>query len=89
MKVFDGRDLHQVERLIEEVATLKAELGRLADVLDVESERLDWLLFKLPGDEIRSIVGEMSDTSNVAEWRERLDVAINKPGGSLPLRKRL
>ena len=43
------------------------------DALD--TVRLDWLLWKLPGDAIRYVVGELADTADAAEFRAAIDAA--------------
>jgi hypothetical protein len=56
-----------------------AELRRLHaenEALRRDSERLDWLLWKLPGDALRYVVGELSDTSSDAEFRAAIDAAM-------------
>lgn len=58
-----------------EVEALREEIGRLLDSREREGDRLDWLLARLPGDVIRDLVGEMSCTSDVGEWRDRIDKA--------------
>lgn len=51
----------------------RAEAERDAAIKD--AERLDWLLWKLPGDAIRYCVGYIADTSNGAEFRAAIDAA--------------
>ena len=41
-----------------------------------DAERLDWLLWKLPGASLRYVVGELADTSDAAEFRAAIDAAI-------------
>jgi hypothetical protein len=57
------------------IEALREEIGRLLDSREREGDRLDWLLARLPGDVIRDLVGEMSCTSDVGEWRDRIDKA--------------
>ena len=52
----------------EEIMRLQASRSR-------EGDRLDWLLVRLPGNVIRELVGDLSCTSDVAEWREKIDKA--------------
>ncbi len=40
-----------------------------------DAARLDWLLWKLPGDSLRYVVGDLSDTSDAAEFRAAIDAA--------------
>ena len=44
--------------------------------LSDDTERLDWLLWKLPGDALRYVVGELADTSCGAEFRAAIDAAM-------------
>lgn len=60
--------------------SLFAEIERLQASRGAEGDRLDWLLCKLPGNVLRDLVGELSDTSDVAEWR----AAIDRAAGFLP-----
>jgi hypothetical protein len=78
----DGRPEHttnwQHMLTAEEAA---AELRRLeaeCEQLRADAARLDWLLWKLPGDAIRHCVGEISDTSDGAEFRAAIDGAMNR-----------
>lgn len=48
--------------------------------LEAEASRLDFLLRRLPGSAIRAVVGDMSDTGNPAEWRAKLDAAMDRKG---------
>lgn len=59
-----------------EINELCDEIIRLRDSREREGDRLDWLLFKLSGDAIRAAVGELSSTSDVAEWRAAIDKAM-------------
>ncbi len=49
--------------------------------LSDDTERLEWLLWKLPGDALRYVVGELSDTSSGAEFRAAIDAALAAQGG--------
>lgn len=52
--------------------------------LSDDTERLEWLLWKLPGDALRHVVGELADTSSGAEFRAAIDAAMaasSKQGG--------
>ena len=49
--------------------------------LSDDAERLEWLLWKLPGDALRYAVGELADTSSGAEFRAAIDAAIAAQGG--------
>ena len=51
-----------------------------------DAERLDWLLWKLPGDAIRHCVGELSDTADRAEFRAAIDAMIWRTGSPDALR---
>lgn len=60
---------------------IAAELRRLhaeCEALRADAGRLDWLLWKLPGDALRYCVGELSDTSDGAEFRAAVDAAMAK-----------
>ena len=61
------------------VDSLCVEIDRLADSRSHEGDRLDWLMAKLPGDVTRALIGEMSDTGDPAEWREKIDAAAGFP----------
>ena len=50
---------------------LEAEVAGLRE----DAERLDFLLHKLPGDSLRYVLGELSDTSDEAEFRAAIDAA--------------
>ena len=58
-----------------EIEVLREEIERLRDSREREGDRLDWLLARLPESVIRDLVGEMSCTSDVGEWRDRIDKA--------------
>ena len=45
--------------------------------LSDDTERLNWLLWKLPGDALRYVVGELADTSSGAEFRAAIDAAMS------------
>lgn len=62
--------------LIAEIEGLQAEIVRLLESREREGDRLDWLLWRIKGDELRRLVGEMSCTSDVAEWRDKIDSAM-------------
>lgn len=51
--------------------------ARLSD----DTERLEWLLWKLPGDALRYVVGELADTSSGSEFRAAIDAALAAQGG--------
>ena len=59
--------------------SLFAEIERLQASRSAEGDRLDWLLCKLPGNVLRDLVGELSDTGDVAEWRAAIDRAAGFP----------
>lgn len=61
--------------VIAEIEGLQAEIVRLLESRERESARLDWLLGRIKGDELRRLVGEMSCTSDAAEWRDKIDSA--------------
>ena len=44
--------------------------------LSDDTERLEWLLWKLPGDALRYVVGDLADTSSGAEFRAAIDAAM-------------
>ena len=48
--------------------------------LSDDTERLEWLLWKLPGDALRYVVGELADTSSGAEFRAAIDAAMAAQG---------
>lgn len=48
-----------------------------------DTERLEWLLWKLPGDALRYVVGELADTSSGSEFRAAIDAAIAAQGGKV------
>ena len=50
--------------------------------LSDDTERLEWLLRKLPGDALRYVVGELADTSSGAEFRAAIDAALAAQGVS-------
>lgn len=54
---------------------LYSEVQRLQASRDAEGDRLDWLLSKLPGNVLRDLVGELSDTGDVAGFRGAIDRA--------------
>lgn len=54
---------------------LYAEVQRLQASRDAEGDRLDWLLSKLPGNVLRDLVGDLSNTGDVAEFRGAIDRA--------------
>jgi hypothetical protein len=53
--------------------------GRLLKVeglqhkMDAESARLDWLMRNLSGAVLREMLGEMTDTGDIDEFRSRID----------------
>lgn len=57
---------------------LKCEICRLLDSREREGDRLDWILARISGIELRRLVGEMSSTSDVGEWREKIDKAMGR-----------
>lgn len=69
------------------VAGMVADSAGGADKRDArDAERLDWLLWKLPGDAIRHCVGELSDTADRAEFRAAIDAMIWRTGSPDALR---
>mgnify|MGYP002359861855 FL=1 len=60
-----------IDRQNNVVAPLRAEVAGLRE----DAERLDFLLHKLPGDSLRYVLGELSDTSDEAEFRAAIDAA--------------
>ena len=68
-----GRHQEDTEQQIETIVQEKdAEIERLKR----DSDRLEWLLWKLPGDALRYCVGEISDTSDTDEFRDKIDAAL-------------
>ena len=53
-----------------------------AESVGRDAERLDWLLWKLPGDALRHVVGEIADTSDGQEFRAAIDAAMASNGGN-------
>ena len=51
--------------------------------LSDDTERMEWLLWKLPGDALRYVVGELADTSSGAEFRAAIDAALAAQGGKV------
>ena len=49
--------------------------------LSDDTKRLNWLLWKLPGDALRYVVGELADTSSGSEFRAAIDAALAAQGG--------
>ena len=79
--VRDGAETRAtMEEAAGEIERLREEVGRLLDSREAEGDRLDWLLVRLPGNVIRDLVGVMSDTRDVGEWR----VLIDKAAGFKP-----
>lgn len=52
-----------------------------AAVDETDTRRLDWLLWKLPGDAIRHCVGEIADTADGDEFRAAIDARIDALAG--------
>ena len=48
--------------------------------LSDDNDRLNWLLWKLPGDALRYVVGDIADTSSGAEFRAAIDAAMAAQG---------
>jgi len=69
---FSGADLDEAAFVAyrERASRGQAPAGVLED-----AARLDWLLWKLPGDSLRYVVGDLSDTSDAAEFRAAIDAA--------------
>lgn len=55
--------------------------AREIEGLRKDAERLDWLLWKLPGDALRHVVGALDDTADAAEFRAAIDAAKGAPHG--------
>ena len=53
----------------------KVATAQAAESVRRDAERLDWLLWKLPGDALRHVVGEIADTSDGQEFRAAIDAA--------------
>lgn len=62
-----------VAYLLRECASTQADDARDAK----DAQRLDWLLWKLPGDALRYCLGELSDTSDGVEFRSAIDAAMD------------
>ena len=72
----DGAEtMATMEEAADEIERSREEIGRLLDSREREGDRLDWLLARLPGSVIRDLVGVMSDTRDVGEWRALIDKA--------------
>ena len=80
-------DLHDTLQMAEhetvtEALALLAKWGTpqpvVREPLSDDTERLEWLLWKLPGDALRYVVGELADTSSGSEFRAAIDAAIKK-----------
>ncbi len=41
-----------------------------------DTQRLEWLIRHFPGDAARALVGEMSDTGSLDEWRQKIDARM-------------
>ena len=61
---------------------LQADMAIRAPLSD-DTDRLNWLLWELPGDALRYVVGELADTSSGAEFRAAIDAAIAAQGGKV------
>lgn len=48
--------------------------------LERDAQRRDYLLRSMSGAYIRMIVGEMSDTADIEEFRQLIDAAMNRDG---------
>ena len=70
--------------VVEQVKAEADKLGRpvlaAPAPLSDDTERLEWLLWKLPGDALRYVVGELADTSSGAEFRAAIDAAMAAQG---------
>ena len=53
---------------------LRAENARLMAHED-DTDRLDWIVRAIPGNLARSLVGDMSWTGDLDEWRTKIDIA--------------
>jgi len=72
----EGKEISAtMEEAADEIERLREEIRRLLDSREREGDRLDWLLARLPGSVIRDLVGVMSDTRDVGEWRDLIDKA--------------
>ena len=73
------RYTNEGQGLLDAHVALREALNQTSqDVEDVV--RLDWLLWKLPGDALRYVVNKLSDTSDAAEFRASIDAARTKGG---------
>lgn len=61
--------------LLRQLSAERDQLRAGVERLRADAERLDWLLWRLPGDAIRYCVGELSDTSDGDEFRAAIDRA--------------
>ena len=76
------RYTNEGQGLLDAHVALREALNQTSqDAEDTEdTARLDWLLWKLPGDALRYVVGELSDTSDAAVFRASIDAARTKGG---------
>ena len=71
---FGQRYTNEGQGLLDAHVALREALDQTSQDAE-DTARLDWLLWKLPGDALRYVVGELSDTSDAAEFRASIDAA--------------
>ena len=76
---FGQRYTNEGQGLLEAHVALREALDQTSQDAE-DAARLDWLLWKLPGDALRYVVGELSDTSDAAVFRASIDAARTKGG---------
>ena len=76
---FGQRYTNEGQGLLEAHVALREALDQTSQDAE-DTARLDWLLWKLPGDALRYVVGELSDTSDAAVFRASIDAARTKGG---------
>lgn len=81
--VHDKTDLYYTKPIQADVRPLYAAPQPAPAPLSDDTERLEWLLWKLPGDALRYVVGVLADTSSGAEFRAAIDTAIAAQGGKV------
>lgn len=78
LKIFVGSEA------LDYINVLMAEIDRLRASRDLERDRLDWLMCKIPRHVSLDLYGVDGETGTMAEWLEKLDSAagINKAATS-------
>ena len=59
------------EAMFQEIAELRAQVAQYKE----DAERLHYVLRRLPGSIIRALIGVMSDTGDIHEFRAAIDKA--------------